>query len=173
MLALAYTEARRATEAIPQLARCREIIAAGENWRGLVGTVLRAEAVVQVALCRSEMVSEQFAIGPQGLMDAQSRFAQSLEIFHRNHAVVEETETLYECGRPLVAVGEQSAGNAKLDEAIATYRCIGIGQRWVERAQAQRAQTSAAPLRDKANVADFRKEGRYWVVGCEGASHEA
>ena len=36
-------------QALPHLERCRQIVAAGENWLGIAGSVERAEAVVAAA----------------------------------------------------------------------------------------------------------------------------
>ena len=45
-LGLILVEAGRLGEAQSHITRCREIMASGEDWRGLAGFVVRAEAVI-------------------------------------------------------------------------------------------------------------------------------
>ena len=48
-LATLAADAGDALQALPHLERCRQIVAAGENWLGIAGSVERAEAVVAAA----------------------------------------------------------------------------------------------------------------------------
>jgi tetratricopeptide (TPR) repeat protein len=59
-LALLYAETGRLEEARPHLARCREILARGEDWRGLDGRVAVVEAAVAAAEGRLEEADTAF-----------------------------------------------------------------------------------------------------------------
>jgi hypothetical protein len=68
-LATMAADAADTREALPHLERCRQIVSACENWRGLTGSVERAEAVVAAA---------------QGDYDgAETRFGKAIATFQR------------------------------------------------------------------------------------------
>src|SRR5260370_29045862 len=91
-LAILYAgDMGNAAEAKVHLARCREIMAAGEDWRGLAGEVVRAEAAV--------------AADEKRFNDADFRFRAGVEIFRRYTCPWEESDTVYYLGRPLLAAG--------------------------------------------------------------------
>ena len=107
-------DTRRTHEAQPHLVRCREIIANGEDWRGLVVVVARAEAIVAAAEEKYE--------------DAEAQFAKAFQIFQRYHVPFEEAEALHYWGRALNNAGEQARANEKLDAAIAiTGAAVPVG----------------------------------------------
>jgi tetratricopeptide (TPR) repeat protein len=119
-LAILYAgEMDNAAEAKVHLARCREIMAAGEDWRGLAGEVLRAEAAVAAA-------EKRFA-------DADTGFDAAVEIFRRYTCPWEESDTFYYWGRALLAAGDRARAQQKFDAAIAIYRRIGAGPQWIDR----------------------------------------
>jgi tetratricopeptide (TPR) repeat protein len=155
-----YVDSARANDAKSQLARCREILGNGEDWRGLTGKVARAEAIVAAADGKYE--------------DAELQFEKSVQIFRRCHVPFEEAEALHYWGRALDASGDHGRANEKLDAAIEIYRRCGAGKRWVERVEVDRP---AAPSRtdyggqqiDQLSVAgQFRKQGHYWTVSFVG-----
>jgi tetratricopeptide (TPR) repeat protein len=131
-------------------------MASGEDWRGLAGTVVRAEAVVAAAAGRFE--------------DAEAEFEQSTEIFRRYQVPFEEAEALYYWGRALNVSGDHARASEKLDAAIAIYRRCGAGERWIDRVEASRAQASSLPIGSIQQTtpapgeAMFRREGDYWTL---------
>ena len=117
-LAQLYVAMDRLKDAANQVARCRQIMADGEDWRGLVGTVARAEAVVEAA---------------RGNYENSSRlFASALEIHQRYHAAWEEADTLQFWGRALASAGDRSRAAEKFDAAIEAHRARGVGPRFLE-----------------------------------------
>jgi tetratricopeptide (TPR) repeat protein len=158
-LVLVYADLGRILQAVPHLNRCREIIGDGEDWRGLVGAVARAEAVVA---------------GAEGkYQDAEAQFEKAVEIFRRYHVPFEEAEALHYWGRALNASGEHGRAHEKLDAAIEIYRRCGAGERWVERVEADRASSPSPTDRgehpaDAQRQAMFRREGDYWTIAYEG-----
>jgi tetratricopeptide (TPR) repeat protein len=173
-LALIYAETGRPEQAHPHLARCREVITGGEDWRGLGGHIARAEATVAAAESRFE--------------NAQPLFAKAVEIHHRYQVPFDEAETLHYWGRALLAAGECSAALEKLDAATELYRRHAAGERWLERVQADRLRAqSAVPAavsavrktstfespdagtqekrgEDPGLTGIFRKQGEYWIL---------
>ena len=139
------------------LARCREILASQEDWRGLVGAVARAEAVVAAAENR--------------IQDAETFFERAIATFTRYSLPWEQAETLLLWGRA-IAAGDERLANEKFDAAIEIYRRYGAGERWLERVQEARRH-----VRGKDSVAEdlpgsscspaeniFRKDGDLWTV---------
>ena len=78
-----------------ELVRCREIMALGEDWRGLAGFVVCAEAVVAAATGKCE--------------EAEAQFEKAVDIFRRYQVPFEEAEALHYWGRALNAAGERVA----------------------------------------------------------------
>ena len=141
----------------PHLERLRQILAAGEDWRGLVGAAARAEAVVAAAEGR--------------LKDAETFFERAIATFTRYSLPWEQAETLLLWGRVLAA-GDEHRANEKFDAAIEIYRRYGAGERWLERVQEARRHVrdedrtvedqSTSSLSPAENV--FRKDGDFWTV---------
>ena len=139
------------------LARCREIIGAGEDWLGLAGAVVRAEAVV--------------AAMEKRLPDAETFFERAIATFTHYSLPWEQAETLLQWGRVLAA-GHEDRANEKFDAAIEIYRRYGAGERWLERVQEARRHVrdedrtvedqSTSSLSPAENV--FRKDGDFWTV---------
>jgi tetratricopeptide (TPR) repeat protein len=156
-LALLYTELGRLEYARDQVARCDEITAAGENWRGLGAHAERAAATLAAAEGRHS--------------DADARFATSAGVFNRLSLVWEEADVLHRWGRALASTGEGNRAIEKLDAATEIYRRHGAGQRWIDHVAADRGRISASMRnvpRDTA-VPDvtrgvFRREGDYWTI---------
>jgi tetratricopeptide (TPR) repeat protein len=156
LLALIYANTSRVADAHEHLTHCREILGNGEDWRGLVGVVARAEAVVAAAERRYQ--------------DAETRFEKSVQIFRRYHVPFEEAEALHYWGRALNAAGEHGRANEKLDAAIEIYRRCGAGARWVELVEADRPSSPARTekVEPAAAAAVFCMEGDYWTISYEG-----
>jgi tetratricopeptide (TPR) repeat protein len=178
-LALIYAETGRPEQAHPHLARCREVITGGEDWRGLAGHFARAEAAIAAAESRFE--------------NAQPLFAKAAEIHRRYQVPFDEAETLHYWGRALLATGECSAALEKLDAAMELYRRHGAGERWLERVRADRLRaqsavpaavngTRATPAtqsragereavrgEDSELTGIFRKQGEYWTLSWAGS----
>ena len=124
-LARFYAETGRSSEAQPHLERCREILAPGEDWRGMAGHVARAEAAVAAAQGRLE--------------EAEPHFAQAIEIYRRYTLPWEEVEALLLWGRALVGAGERAQASEKFDAALEIYQRHGAGAAWLERVERERA----------------------------------
>ena len=118
-----------------------------QDWLGLAGMVLRAEAIVASAEGR--------------LDEAQAKFQKAIETFQRYRLPWEEAETLLYCGRVLSSAGDSRA-NQKFDAAIEIYRRHGAGQRWIDRVEAAR--------RTPAGVSEaiFQREGEFWTIVWHG-----
>ena len=146
-------------EAESQLARCDEITAAGEDWRGLVGHVARAKAVVAAA---------------EGKMqEAESQFETAVRIFQLYSSAWEEADALYHWGRALNASGMGDRAGTKFDAAIEIYRRHEAGQYWIDRIEAARKKAAASGSTDSESAlpvqASFSKEGEYWTLEYQGA----
>ncbi|MGC2491301.1 ATP-binding protein, partial [Candidatus Binatus sp.] len=150
-LAHVLADVGRTDEARSELGRCREIMAAGEDWRGLAGLVEWSEAAIAVAEKRFD--------------DADRHFAPAIEIIRRYSMRTHEGPALCDWGRALLAADHRDRALEKFDEAIELYRRIGAGQPWIERVEAARQ-----PARnDKTSVAgQIRKDGHYWTVSFSG-----
>jgi DNA-binding CsgD family transcriptional regulator len=118
-LALLCAETARGQEAKSHLGRCRQIMAQGEDWRGVEGRVVLGEAAVT---------------GIDGrLQSAERQFEEAVTTFRRYALPWDEAEALYTWGRLLLAAGAQAEGIATLEAAAAVYRGHGAGSRWLER----------------------------------------
>jgi ATP/maltotriose-dependent transcriptional regulator MalT len=118
-LALIAAEAGRPADALPHLARCRAILANGEDWRGLPGRVAQAEAAVAAAEGR---------IG-----EAEADFERAAEIFRRYSCPWDEAETLLLWGGALLGAGLRGRATVMFDGARDLYHRHGAGERWIER----------------------------------------
>jgi hypothetical protein len=159
-LALLYAETQHPEQAHPHLVRCREVMTAGEDWRGLAGHIARAEAAVAAAENRFEVADE--------------RFTRAVEIFHRYQVPFEEAETLHYWGRALLAAGDSGQALAKLDAATGLYQRHGAGERWLERVQADRlrVQGVAASINSEPLAAVVRQPGNGPLGGSAGERAE-
>ena len=172
-LASVYAETQRPEQAHPHLARCREVMAAGEDWRGLAGHITRAEAAVAATEGHFEAANQQFT--------------KAAEIHRRYQVPFEEAETLHYWGRALLAAGDRAAALEKLDSATELYWRHGAGERWLERVENDRSRAESTErqpriarspettpsLEDAGNgkppghpelTAVFRKQGEYWTL---------
>jgi len=116
-LALLLAATVRPEEAAPQVARCREIMASGEDWRGLTGRVALAEAVTATACGRP----------------ADTSFQEALSLFTGLNLPWYEAEAFHEWGRALSAAGDPAGAAEKLNAALAVYHRIGAADVWLRR----------------------------------------
>lgn len=128
-LALLLAETRRLAEAEAHLQRCREVLSAGEDWRGIGGRVKLAEAAYAAANGRCE--------------DADAQFAAAVETFRELSLPWDEAETFEvwarACRRFHRGRIRQSFVDEKLNCARAIYERIGAGQPWLNRLAAEEA----------------------------------
>ena len=122
-LALLEAEGGRLEEAEWHLVRCRELLDAGEDWRGVAGRIALAEAVLAAAQRRNE--------------DASDHFERALEVFRAYMLPWDQTEA-YELwaragARYLRGRNRTAFVREKLDAARAIYERIGAGQPWLDR----------------------------------------
>jgi tetratricopeptide (TPR) repeat protein len=117
-LATMFADAGDALQALPHLQRCREIVAAGENWFGLAGFVERAEALVAAA-------QGEYAA-------AETHFAKAISISQRHCQPWDEADILQYWGRALLAAGEHARAIEKFDAAIEIYHSRGAGTRFID-----------------------------------------
>jgi tetratricopeptide (TPR) repeat protein len=114
----------RTNEARSELGRCREIMAAGEDWRGLAGLVQWSEAAIAVA---------------ENRFDASDHpFAAAIEIIRRYSMRNHEGPALCDWGRALLAAGHRDRALEKFDEAIELYRSVDAGRPWLDRVLADK-----------------------------------
>ena len=123
-LAHVLADTGRTDEARGELGRCREIMAAGGDWRGLAGLVEWSEAAIAVAEKRFD--------------DADHHFAIAIEIIRRYSMRTHEGSALCDRGRALLAAGHSDRALEKFDEAIELYRRLGAGQPWIDRVLADK-----------------------------------
>jgi tetratricopeptide (TPR) repeat protein len=126
-------------DALPHLQRCREIVSAGENWRGLAGGVERAEAVMAAA---------------QGAFGAADGHFERGEEFVRT--ILRETE-----GNPFFI--EETLRH--LAEAGSFYRREG---RWVTDASIRREHAGQLPRLSRSSSAAASACGKQNSFGCGG-----
>jgi tetratricopeptide (TPR) repeat protein len=98
------------------LARCDEIIDAGEDWRGLTGTVELARGAVAADL------------GDDARSDAAHQ--RAVEIFTAYHLPWNRAEALEAWAHVLAASGRNQDATAKQQQAAAIYNRIGAAPRW-------------------------------------------
>lgn len=141
-LALAVLEARTGNVAAAQihLDKVRELFARGEDMRGLVGLLHRAEAAVAAAKGERQQ--------------AREHFERSAEILKEFGVPFEEAETLYVWGNTLLRAGDRRGALEKLDQALEIYRRIGASSQWLERALAAKMRAQGSDSGDvKASIA--------------------
>ena len=116
-LALLCVQIGRRADAELHVGRCRVILAAGEEWRGLVGRVALAEAVLASSLANWEV--------------AEREFDRAVSIFQRWTLPWSEAEALNAWGSTLAAAGRGPLSVQKFDAARAIYFRHGAGEPWL------------------------------------------
>jgi tetratricopeptide (TPR) repeat protein len=159
-LARLYLKMNRLDEAVAQIARCRQIMEAGEDWRGLAGTVARAEAAVEAS---------------RGNYEIACRLLESALAIHRTyHAAWDEADTLELWGRVLAAAGDKAGAEEKFDAALENHRSRGVGPRILEWLNAEKMRAlggspQSQQIESKLARA-FRKEGEFWTITFAGTT---
>jgi DNA-binding CsgD family transcriptional regulator len=106
-------------DARAHLNRCAEIVANGEDWRGLAGRAAIAEAVVMAT---------------EGDIDrAAARFSDAVHVFKRYALPWDAAEVFLMWGRALARAGRVAEATDKLDAAVEIYKGSGAGALWIER----------------------------------------
>jgi class 3 adenylate cyclase len=123
-LALVLADAGQPDDAGTHLTRCREVMAGGEDWRGLAGRVDLAQAVTLVAEDQPET--------------AEGAFAEATRIFRRLGLVWDEAEALQRWGQTLRQAEDRTGAQEKLGQALEVYRRSGAGSPWIERVVADK-----------------------------------
>jgi tetratricopeptide (TPR) repeat protein len=168
-LAMAYVEMNRLDEAAEQVARCYEIMSAGEDWRGRVSTVEWAEAVVAAARGNYDL--------------AEQHFESALAVQRKYHLLIDENWMLPYWGRVRAEGGNRIGAAEKFDEATELYRSRGIGSRFIELVRADKERSlGTSPTRvdlgagrhpdSTKSQADgsFQKEGEFWTIAFVGST---
>ncbi len=171
-LAASYAATGDLERAEENLSRCREIMAAGEDWRGMVGNFARGAAAVAAARGRRE--------------EADREFERAIANFRKYQTPWEEAQTFVSWGRALIGLGDREAASEKLDTAAEMLRRLGAGQRWFTWVEASRGEARRQPGRltdsevatskpeavpdaaGSGREAVLRKEGEYWTVAWDG-----
>ncbi len=128
-LARVYLAMNRLEAAAEQVARCRQIMAEGEDWRGLAGDVALAEAVVAATRGNYDI--------------AERQFESALAIHQKYHLGWAEADTLHCWGRALAAAGDLARAAENFDAAIENHRSRGVGPRLIEWLQADKMRALA------------------------------
>ena len=162
-LARVYVAMNRLDEAAEQVARCRQIMAAGEDWRGLVGNVALAEGIVG-----SERGNYNIA---------ERQFESALVVHQKYHLAWDEADTLQYWGRALAAAGDRIRATEKFDAAIENHRSRGVGPRFIEWLTADKMRAlGPTPRQTEVGGANqtqqaeskvtgaFRREGEFWTI---------
>jgi DNA-binding CsgD family transcriptional regulator len=131
--ALLAAEYKDLANAESHLARCNEILAEGEDWRGVRGRLALAEAVVAAGRGRHDQADAEFTL--------------ALEVFRSMSLPWDEAET-FELWARFGRRFHRGAGRRafiadKLGEARAVYVHIGAGQPWLDRLEAEAGRLAA------------------------------
>ena len=157
-LALNLAALGKAEPAQAQIRRCAEILAAGEDWRGLTGHYHRA-----AGFCAATAGKEE---------DGKHHFVQAIEIFRRFELPWLQADTFRLWGQALIHVGQPRSALEKFDAAIDIYRRMGVGRGWIDRTMAEKARasdtSSIEPASNNETECVFRQEGEYWTIEYQG-----
>jgi tetratricopeptide (TPR) repeat protein len=116
-LALLYTDLGRSGEARPHLNRCREVLADGEDWRGLAGRTAVVEGVAAAA--------------DRERASADERFQEAIEIFRRYELPWQEADAFRHWGRASLQAGDREVAAQKFHAAEEIYSRHNAGSRWL------------------------------------------
>jgi len=162
--AAAGAESGSPEDAIAELERYREILASGDDGRGLAGLVARAEGVVAAAR--------------GSWSESETQFLKAAETFRRLGMVWQEARTFQSWGHALLAGANRRAAVEKLDTAIEIYRRNGADQSRIDSVKGDLARANGTNGASRAKTehpqapaspeAVFRREGDYWTVSWNG-----
>jgi hypothetical protein len=144
-------------------------MAAGEDWRGRVGDIARAEGVIAAA-------RGNYAF-------AYWQFEAALAIQRKYHLAADEPDTLHCWGRALASAGDRTEAAEKFDAAIEGHRSRGVGPRYLEWLTAEKAralgpqpnQTDLGGAMESQQAESklmgvFRREGEFWTITYDGTT---
>jgi ATP/maltotriose-dependent transcriptional regulator MalT len=120
-------------EAATHMARCDEILAGGEDWRGRVGTVELAHAEVAATQGQTQR--------------ADAVFATALEVFEAYRLPWQQASVLRAWTRWLRAWGRVEEAAVRLESGHEIYRQLGASERW------QHHLDGVEPTREQARAA--------------------
>ncbi|MCK6564290.1 MAG: AAA family ATPase [Dehalococcoidia bacterium] len=144
-LALLCAETGHVEAAAEHVARCRQLIENGENWRGLAGRVALAQGAVAAASAPGPRSSLDAAV----LGEAEAHFQRAVRILRNYTLPWDEAEALHLWGQALSRARRRSAALEKFDAAIDLYRCHGAGDRFIDRVEAEKKRAlRTAPRRE-------------------------
>jgi class 3 adenylate cyclase/tetratricopeptide (TPR) repeat protein len=116
--ALHCAEAGDVGVARAHLRRARQLMTPADDWRGLAGRLILAEAVAG------------WTLDPDG---AEAAFSRAIETFRRYRLPWEEAEAFHLWGRALLHAGELEAAEDRLLAATEIYGRTGAGRPWLDR----------------------------------------
>lgn len=117
-LAKSLGRSGKVDEAKTYLEKIRRAFSSGEDFRGVAGRALVAEAVVAAAEGRQP--------------ESDQHFQEAINILRRYRAVWEEAEAYHLWGKALAEADERVRALEKLDAALEIYRRHRAGSRWIE-----------------------------------------
>jgi tetratricopeptide (TPR) repeat protein len=117
-LAILCVQDGRHAEAEAHVDRCRMILAAGEDWRGLAGRVALAGATLAGSLANWEV--------------AEQEFDRAIATFERWALPWSKAEALTVWGSTLAAAGRWPLAVQSFDAARALYQHHGAGESWLK-----------------------------------------
>jgi class 3 adenylate cyclase len=123
-IAAALAVTGRSDDAHAEVARCRQIMANGEDWRGLAGWVDWAEGVVAAHAGRAS--------------EADGFFRRAADTLHTYESAWEEAETYYWWGRTLRDNGDRASASDRFDAATAIYERIEARRPFIDRVRSAR-----------------------------------
>jgi tetratricopeptide (TPR) repeat protein len=121
-LALAGALTGRPEAASTHLARCREILANGEEWGRKAGRVALAEGVMA------------YVAGDAAQAERHINYA--IDVFRGRALPWEEADARVRHARLLDRAGQATLANDQREQAVRIYRAIGAGSPWIARAKA-------------------------------------
>ena len=123
-LTLALADTGRPKDATPHLDRAEEILAGGEDWRGVAGRAHLATAAVLAA--------------QDGGDQAEDAFRTAIEIFERLGLSWDQADGLQRWGHARLGAGDRTGAQERFAQALEVYQRIGAGSLWIEPVVADR-----------------------------------
>ena len=118
-LALLHAEAGRPAVARAHLARCDEVTAQGEDWRGRDGRLVLAAAAVDAA---------------EGRLDAaEAQFEDAVGIARQYGLPFDEADAEQVWAAARARTGDRAGAGDHLEAALAAYQRAGAGSPWMDR----------------------------------------
>jgi tetratricopeptide (TPR) repeat protein len=162
-LALLCDETDEPDDAQTHVTRCQQVLADGQDWRGLAGRARLAAGCCAATAGQSA--------------DAAQEFEAAQRVFRDCRLPFDEVEALHRWGRLLYDTGDHAGGHAKFEAARALALRHDAGAPWIERvlaAPSGSAVTGNPPadarsaVRSSSEEPVFRREGEYWTVAYHG-----